>query len=309
MKSYVILADLTCDLTEEIRTMIGMEDYIKGHININGKETLTSLDWKTVSRETFYRLLSDKKTKITTAPPNLEEYYEAFRSWTEKGYAVISMSISSGISGTYNFACHAAERVKAEYPDSEIYCFDSFRMSGGFGLLVIYAHLLKQQGKSYDEVIAWLEENKCRVHQMGPIDDLFFIARRGRLTMGKGIMGSFAGVKPMGDCNENGYVTVLTKVKGISKALDTTVAYVKASAVGLEDQTLLVCHSNREMYAKTLKEKLEQALSPKQVLLTEVFAGCGANVGPGMIGVYYLGNKVSDELCEEKAIMNAVIGK
>ena len=181
-------------------------------------------------------------------------------------------------------------------------------MSGAIGLLTYYAYKLQNEGKSFDEVVAWLEENKRKVHQMGPIDDLIFVARRGRISMGKAIMGSFAGVKPMGDCNADGYTTVLTKAKGIGKALDITVRYVQETATNIEDQYLFIVHSDRELYAKSLAEKL-QALNPKKVYVSDVYSACGANVGPGMIGVYYLGEEVSEDMAKEKEIMNKIVGK
>lgn len=309
MKDFVILADLTCDLSKELREAFGVTDYVQGHITIDGKEYLTRLDWDLISREEFYQKLSDKKVKITTAPPNLEEYCEIFSKYVEQGYGVLSMSISSKISGTYDFSCVAANRVRETYPDANIYCFDAYRMSGAFGLLVAYAHQLKNSGKSMEEVVAWLEENKFRVHQMGPIDDLMFVARRGRITMGKAIMGSFAGVKPMGDCNADGYTTVLTKAKGIKKALEITVKYVKETADDIENQFVIISHSDRELYARTLKDMVEKELHPKKVYISDVFAGSGANVGPGMIGIYYLGAPVSEDLSEEKETMNKILGK
>ena len=182
-------------------------------------------------------------------------------------------------------------------------------MSGAFGLLVMHACLLQKQGKSYREVIAWLEENKCKVHQMGPIDDLIFVARRGRITMGKAIMGNFAGVKPMGDCNAEGYTTVLTKVKGIGKALDLTVQYAKETAVNVEDQFVLIAHSDRENYALALRDKVIAELNPKKVFVTDVFSGCGTNIGPGMVGIYYLGDTISADLAREKEIITKLQGK
>ena len=310
MERYVILADVTCDLSQEIRDKIGMKDYIRGHIHFDdGRDFDTTLDWSNISREDFYKQLSNKKTKITTAPANAEECYEIFENYIKQGYAILSMSLSASISTTYNMTYVAAERLRQEYPDCKIYCFDSARMSGAFGLLTIYAHMLQQEGKTLDEVVQWLEENKTKVHQMGPIDDLIFVARRGRLTMGKAIMGSFAGVKPMGDCNAEGYTTVLTKVKGIGKALELTAQYVKETAVDVENQVILIAHSDRELYANTLKTKLQELLSPKEILVTDVHCACGANVGPGMVGVYYLGEKVSDELAAEKEIINKLQGK
>lgn len=307
---YIIIADVSCDLSQEIRDYIGMKEYMRGHIHFDdGRDFETTLDWNNISRGDFYKQLSNKKSKITTAPANTEQCYELFKKYIEQGYAVLSMSLSSTISTTYNLTCVAADRLRKEYPDCKLYCFDSARMSGAFGLLTIHAHLMQRDGKAFDEVIRWLEENKFRVHQMGPIDDLIFVARRGRLTMGKAIMGSFAGVKPMGDCNAEGYTTVLTKVKGIGKALDLTAEYVKATAVDPTDQIILIAHSDRELYANTLKTKIMESLSPKEVWVTDVFCGCGANVGPGMVGVYYLGEKVSEDLVSEKMIMSELQGK
>ena len=308
MDKYIILADVTCDLSAEVREYFGIEDYIRGHVHFSDdRDFETTLDWSNVSREEFYKALSNKKLEVSTAPASPEEYYLCFKKYAEQGYGILSMSISSKISSTYNVAVGAANRVKEEYPDCSIYCFDSFKMSGAFGLLVMYAHKLKNEGKSCGEVIEWLEANKHRVHQMGPIDDLIFVARRGRITMGKAIMGSFAGVKPMGDCNRDGYVSVLTKVKGINKALDTTVRYAEQAAVNAEDQYLLISHSNRPEYAEKLKTLLEERLNPKKVFVSDVFSGCGTNIGPGMVAVYFFGEELSEDLSAEKDIMTKLI--
>lgn len=312
MDKFVILADITCDLSSEIREHIGMQDYIRGHVNITeggeSRDYLTDLDWSSISRDAFYGALDKKNIKIVSAPPNLDEYMDAFTKYVEQGYAVLSMSISSKISGTYDFSCVAAKKVLEKHPEANIYCFDSMRMAGAFGLLVIYAHLLKNEGKSFEEVIAWLEANKSRVHQMGPIDDLIVIARRGRITMGKAILGSFAGVKPMGDCNREGYVTVLTRAKGIRKALDLTAAYVKKTAVDAENSYAVIAHTDRAQLAEMLKEKLAALVPFKQVFVVECFAGNATNIGTGMTGVYYFGDEVSEDMEKEKAILLELSG-
>ena len=182
-------------------------------------------------------------------------------------------------------------------------------MSGSFGLLVAYACELQSKGKSFEEVIEWLESNKNRVHQMGPIDDLTFVARRGQISKGKAVMGNLVGIKPMGDSNADGYVTVLAKVKGIKTALDATVAYVKTVATDTENEYAFIMHSDREKYAYELKEKLEASVKFKKVFVSDVFSGCGTNIGPGMIGVYFMGAPISEDLSAEKEALNAAIGK
>ena len=308
MRQYVILTDVTCDLSAEIREYFGITDYVPGHISISdGRDLETRLDWSLISRDDFYSALSNRQLQVSTAPASPEEYYEQFKHYAAAGMDVLSISISSRISSTYNVAVAAAERVSAEFPERRLYCLDSLRMSGSMGLLVCYAHELQKQGKTLQEVIDWLESNKMRIHQMGPIDDLMVIARRGRISMGKAIMGSFAGVKPMGDCNRDGYVTVLAKAKGIKKALNASVAYVKEIAVRPEEQYLIVVHTNREEYARTLAEKLEAELHPKKIFVSDSFSASGTNIGPGMIGVYFLGEAVTEDLSAEKEAMARVM--
>lgn len=310
MDKFIILADMTCELSEELREYFKVEDYLPGHVNFDGNNEIDArLDWSLISKEEFYRILSDKKRKVTTSPPNIEEYYSVFEKYVKEGYSILSMSLSSKISSTYDFSCIAANKIKENYPDADIYNFDTFRMSAAFGLLVCYAHDMKNNGKSMKEIIEWLENNKRCVHQMGPIDDLFFIARRGRVTMGRAIMGSFAGVKPMGDCNAEGYTTMITKAKGIKKALELTVEYVRETAVDIENNYIIVAHSNRDEYGEILKKLIEDELHPKKVFITDVFCGCGANIGPGMIGAYYLGNPVSEDMSAEKEVVARITRK
>lgn len=308
MKPYVILTDVTCDLSPEIRDHFGMTDYIHGYVSISdGRDLKTRLDWSLISREDFYNCLGNRQMKVSTAPASPEEYYQIFTKYAEEGYDILSISISSKISSTFGVAVGAADRVKAEHPDCALYCLDALRMSGSMGLLVCYALEMQKQGATMQEVIDWLESNKMRVHQMGPIDDLIFVARRGRISMGKAIMGSFAGVKPMGDCNRDGYVTVLTKAKGMKRALTATVSYVGEVATDIENQYLIIVHSNREAYAETLREKLETTLHPKGIFVSDSYSASGTNIGPGMVAVYFLGDEVTEELTREKEIMNRVM--
>ena len=308
MDKYIILADVTCDLSEELRKEYGITDYLPGYVSISdGREISTTLDWTQISREEFYKALSNKKLKVSSAPATPEDYYLAFKKYVEAGYKVLSISISSKISSTYNVAMKAAERVKAELPEAHVYAFDSMRMSGAMGLLVLYAQKMQNEGATYEEVIDWLETNKRRVHQMGPIDDLIFVARRGRISMGKAIMGNFAGVKPMGDCSGDGYVSVMANVKGINKALDVTVRYTEKMAENISEQIILVSHTNRQAYAEKLAQMVEEKLHPAKVYVSDVFSGCGTNIGPGMIGMYFLGKEIGEDLSEEKACLNSIL--
>ena len=307
MGKYIILPDVTCDLGEELRKYFGVEDYLPGYVQINNKSIRTTLDWNNISKKEFYETLENRKNSVSSATPTPNDYYEIFKKYVEEGYSVLSMSISSKISGTFNIASLAAKQVKEELPAANIYCFDSTRMSGSLGLLVAYACLLQKEGKTFEEVIEWLEENKSRVHQMGPIDDLTFVARRGQISKGKAIMGNFIGIKPMGDCNNTGYVSVLAKVKGIKKSLKITTEYVKKIGVDLENQYIFIHHTDREKYALLLKDLLNEQIKCKEIFISDVYSGCGTNIGPGMIAVYFMGNPISENNeVEKQALLDAI---
>ena len=307
MKNYVIIPDVTCDLSEEIRNYFKLDAYIPGYTHINDEAIRTTLDWSLISKDKFYSTLADKKNTVSSAAASPEEYYQTFKKYAEQGYDIISVSISSKISVTYNTAVSAANRIKADFPDCNIVCVDSLRRSGSFGLLVAYACELKNNGASFDETVAFMNETKHRIHQIGPIDDLTFVARRGQISTGKAIMGNLVGIKPMGDSNTDGYVSVLAKVKGIEKALNVTVEYLRLMATDLENNYVFIMHSDRERQAMSLCEKMKERLSCKGVFVSDVFSGCGTNIGPGMISCYFLGEPVSEDSSKEKDALNQAI--
>ncbi len=310
MRKFIILADVGCDLSKECREYFGIEDYVSGHLHLpNGSEVPTKLDWDFMSSKEFYAKLSRKNSGISTSPSNSEEYFQKFESYIKQGYDILSISLSSTISATYRFAVMAANNLKEKYPDCRVYCVDSYRVSMGFGLLVAYAYELKRQGKTMDEIIDWLGINKYKVHQMGPIDNLFFAAKRGRISMGKAIFGSFAGIKPMGDYSPDGYTAVLTRVKGINKAIDTTIKYVKQTIVNPEKQYIFISHSERLEVANELKDRLLKEINCKHIFVSEIFCSCATNIGDGMISVNYLGDKISAGLVKENEVMNTILQK
>lgn len=309
MRKFIILPDVTCDMSQEMRESFGLEDYIRGYVHINDESIRTTLDWSSIDRDKFYKTLSNKKNAVSSASASPEEYYQIFKKYAEQDIDVLSMSISSKISATYSIASKAAERVREELPECKIYCFDSMRMSGSFGLLVAYACELKNEGKSFEEVVEWLEANKARVHQMGPIDDLTFVARRGQISSGKAFMGNLVGIKPMGDSNAEGYVSVLAKAKGIKKALDATVGYLNALATDVENQYIFILHSDREKYALDLKERIEGSVKCKKVFVGDVFCACGTNIGPDMICMYFMGEPIGEELTKEKETLVQLLGE
>ena len=304
MKNYVIVADGTCDLSEEMLKEFGIETVL-GTISMpDGSEISQFLSWKDFTREDFYSRLKKNPNGYKTAPANPEMFAAAFKKYAAQGLDMIVITMSSTMSGTYSFAVNGREIALNDYPDAKINVIDSLRFGPGFGLIAVKAAQLKAEGKTIDEVTAYIEENKCRYHQAGWLDDLSFVAKKGRVNHAAALMGTIVGIKPIGEFDYNGMTTVIGKAKGAKKAYAALIKYISATIEDPQDQLIFIAHTNRLAQAEKFKELIEEKINPKEVRIVDVFPGSGINIGPGLMAAYYMGKPISKELAAEKEMIN-----
>ena len=310
MSSFVIIPDASCDLTRELRQRFDIPEYLRGHITFpDGHDETCSLDWETISAKEYFRTMSDDKAIYKTAGVGISEAETVFEKYLSQGIDVLNITLSSGISSTYSYCKKAAENMQEKYPDRRVICIDSLRYSTALSLLVILAASKKAEGATIDEVAAFVEEKKHCIHQMGPMDDLFFLVRTGRISNAKAFFGSLVGINPMADFNERGVSEVLAKFKGKKAALDAVIKYMRATGKALEDQIIFVAHSNRPEAAEKLRDMIEAEFHPKEIIINSVGMACGANIGPGLCAAFYEGKPISPEMADEKAVMEAILQK
>ena len=312
-KYFKIISDSTCDLSDEIRQEYDI-GYIPGHAILpDGREVSARLDWSVYGSyaqngaDTFYDELMKKPDAFKTSPCNVQEIYEALLGYAKEGTGVLMTCISSGMSGTYAFACEARKQVLEEVPDAEIRIVDSRRFSICNGLMCVYASLMRREGKSLDEIADYLEEKRLCFRQMGWHDNLSFVAKKGRINHSTAFMGKLVGIKTLGECSSTGMTTVIGKVKGTPKAYRAVLEYIDKTIVDASQQVILIGHTARPELAEELKRRICERFSPRKVYICDVFPSCGINIGPGLIAAYYLGTQVSEELTEEKALINNII--
>lgn len=311
MSNYIVLSDTNCELNKELRERFGMEDFVRAHIVTPDKvDHLTDLDWELFpNKADFYKQLSNKKLEFGTSPASPAEFEEIFAKYLEQGKDIIFISLSQTLSGTYNFAVMAKKSLEEKYPQRRIAIVDSMRFSVAIGMLTAYACKMCQEGKSFDETLNWIEENKNNLHQMGVMDDLFFLARKGRVKNAAAFMGTLVGIKPLGDFNMEGMTSVLTKASGTKNAIETTVKYIQATINNPEEQTIWIAHTDREKFANLLKEKIEEVIKPKEIIMLLCGPSTAVNVGPGLYAAYYFGKPISKDGKEELETMNKIAGK
>ncbi len=307
MRDFVILPDVTCDLSDALRAEFNI-GFLNGHLRFpDGHETPGFLDWGDMSSEEFYKQLKAHPNDFSTSPPNTDECCEIFKSYAEKGIDILTLTISSQLSGTYNFVKNACDATAEKYPDIRIRCIDSRRFSSGCGLMAIYASILRSEGKDVDEVADWLEQNKNRIHQAGWLDELSFVAKKGRISHAKALFGTLAGVKPIGEFDYNGLTTALAKAKGEKQGFKVLIEYIKRTIENPEDQIILIATSDRKKQAEIYRELIEKEIHPKKLYMNSVYPSCGINVGPGLMAAYYLGKPISVGLDEERKILTELL--
>lgn len=304
MNLFEIITDSTCDLSDEFQEEYDIK-VIPGHAVLADKrEILTYPRWDVFSHKEFYDALKQNPDGFTTSPPNVSEFESAFRSAAVSGRDVLCMTISSGISGAYNFAVQAASAVEKDFPEVNIKVVDSRRFGPGFGLMAVYASKKRKDGMTLDETVAWIDENKNRFHQAGWLDDLSFVAKKGRMTNAKAFFGTLAGIKPIGEFDSNGLTTVIGKIKGAKKALKVLISYIKETVEDPENQVFYIAHTDRLSQAEVYRQMILSELNPKDVIIMDIHISSGVNIGPGLMAAYYVGSEITDDLKKETAIID-----
>ena len=308
MSDFVIIPDAASDLPKELRDRFQVPDYIKGTIYLpDGSEAIADLDWELMSPTEYYTSMSGRKALYKTAGSRRGDIYEIFEKHLQSGKDILTLSLSSALSGTYQVYLKIAAELQEKYPDRKILIVDSLRYSTALALLIIKACQKQQTGATIEETVAYLEEIKHNIHQMGSMDDMFFLCKTGRVSNFKAFFGTLIGINAMADFNRTGLSQVVAKIKGKQRALDATIEYMRKTIIDPQDQIIFVAHSNREQAAQMLAQRIQEEFSPKEIIINPVGMSCGASIGPGLCAAFYEGAPISENMEQEQAIMKEIV--
>lgn len=308
MSDFVIIPDASSDLTKELRERFHIPGYIRGTIYMpDGKEAVADLDWELIDPETYYKSMSGRNILFKTASAQRGEIISVYERFLKQGKDILALTLSSALSGTNQLCQQVAQELMEKYPDRKIIVVDSLRYSTALSLLVVEASQKQQAGWTLEETAAYIEKNKHRVHQIGPMDDMFFLVKTGRVSNFKAFFGTLMGINPMADFNRNGLAQVLGKFKGKKRAFDAVIEYMKGTIENPQDQIIFVAHSDREQSAQVLAQRVQEEFSPKEVIINHVGISCGASIGPGLCAAFYWGKEISEDMQEEQSLMNKII--
>lgn len=276
-----ILVDSSADYTAQEVKELNME-LVSINITLNDKNYLDGVD---ITKDELYQTLVETETFPMTAQPSPQEFLDIFEDAKEKGDSLVYLSLSSGLSGTFQSATLA--KNMAEY--DEIYLVDTLSATRAIRIMAEYACKLRGEGKTAAEIAAELEEFKSRVVIYAALDTLEYLYKGGRLSKAAAAVGELANLKPIITVNEEGKMGVPAKALGRNKAIASLVKMITEKGIDTSFPAYTLYARGEEN-----TEKLEQKLETAGVSVTkrlQVGATIGCHIGPGAYGLVFVAKK------------------
>jgi len=229
----------------------------------------------------FYKLVDDKSTPFPkTSQPSPHQFVEFYKNNFTPGDTILSIHITSKLSGTYASAVVAAEELKGTY---NVVTFDSLGGSMGTGFMCRTARQMERAGKSVDEIVHYLESIRDQTHVILTLDTLEYARRSGRVGTFSAALASMLNVKPIARL-QDGLVNMVEKVRTRKAALERVLELGK-EIVGDKPVHLGVVHARDIESGKTLLEEAKKHFNVKSAEMTDLSISLAINFGPGTVGL------------------------
>lgn len=288
MKTFYVFTDSTSDIEKQYRDEFDF-GYLKMAFKLDNKDYEADLEWKEKNGTDFYNYMR-QGNRVTTNQVLTTEIETKFEEVFKKGLDILYVACSNKLSTSVNYAKTIGEELVQKYPGRKLVCFDSLRSCYAEGFMALTAAKMANEGKTLDETVAYLEENKLNFQTFATVGSLNWLKMAGRVKAGAAFFGNLFGVKPIicSDMKGNNYG--FKKVKGRKTSLDelvqiTTERITDKSIVFVEHAE---CLADAEYIANAIKEKT----GAKEVHISLLGPIIGASCGPDTITVNFYGKKM-----------------
>ena len=283
--SFTIMTDTSANLPEEFLR----ENKIKCiayTFMIDGKEPAVFH----FEGKAFYDDMRRGKI-VTTSQISPQRYADFFREELEQGHDILFISMSSGISGSFNSASIAATDLREEFPDRKLRLVDALGASLGEGLLALWAVRYREFGLGVDAAAERLLDRRYGMCQVFTVDDLRYLKRGGRLSNLAAAVGTVLQIKPLLKGNNEGKIVCFEKVRGRKRAIEAMAEKFNQYALELPGQTIGIAHADCEDDVKYLISLLRQHRSELDIMTVMYEPVTGSHVGPGTLALFFEGSK------------------
>lgn len=235
--------------------------------------------------ELFQLVAKSNKFPTTSASPPAT-YFEVYRQLSQKVDNILCITISSGLSMSFNSATQAKEMAQGELPRVNIQVFDSRTTVGAYGLIVLAAARAAASGQEMAQVIDVASKVREKVNCVFMFDTLSYLARSGRIGRATALMGNMVSIKPIVEVPPStGIVEPVTRVRTKSKAVERLLEIVR-QRVGTDGRLhIIVEHTCSPEEAKRLKVEVQAQFNCAELLLGEFNPVASLITGPGNLGL------------------------
>lgn len=286
--SYCIYGDSTADYPErflsEPQFRIMNMSYYMNQVLYDGEAT------PFMPIDDFYAEMKAgacPQTSLITPQYAKEKFSEAL----EKGLDVFYLCFSSALSGTYKAACAAAEELKSVYPDRRVLVYDSLSATMGEGLFLHLLVLKRRAGATIDELWAYADEIRDHVVQIFMVDDLYHLARGGRISKSAAIAGTAINLKPVLVIAQDGTLKCTNSMMGNRLALKMILSKMEQKIAGYHNDIIFIGYATEKASAEWLEEKVRKQFPDiGEIVVDRIGAIIGSHTGSGMVAIFFLGS-------------------
>lgn len=278
MSKIKITADSTCDLSTELIEKYGIY-IVPLYINIDDKSYKDGVD---IFPDDIYKYVDENKKIPKTAAGTIADYSDCFKKWTDEGYDVIHINISSGFSCSYQNACLAAEDFE------NVYVINSLNLSTGSGHIVLDAATMAQKGMAAKDIADKLNATTPKVEASFVVDTLSFLHMGGRCSSVAALGANLLKLKPCIEVKD-GAMSVGKKYRG--NLLSCLSQYVTDRLSGRNDictDRIFITHSGcDEATIAAVKEKVAELMAFDEVIITRAGCTISNHCGPNTLGILF----------------------
>lgn len=265
-----LITDSSADLPKELLDKYNIS-VVPLTIDLEGNEYLEGIN--ITSQEFFQKMFASQKLP-KTSQPSPSAFANMFSKLSSKG-EMLCLTISSGLSGTYQSAC-----LGKNISDTAVAVFDTLAGSLGHGLQVIRAAELAQQGFTVNEIVRKLMKYREDMNILILLDTLDNIVKGGRLSRFQGSIAKMLNIKVLLE-GINGEVEILEKIRGKKRFLNRTLDTISERKNDFSNTIFGITHTGNVEDAEFIKNELISRLNPKDIIINYMGATMGTYAGKG----------------------------
>ena len=271
-----IVTDSSADLPEEVAKELGIT-VVPLYVRFGNDVYHDGID---ISGDEFYRRLQYDPIHPSTIQPSPQDFFDSYQKLGPEADGIVSIHISSKLSGTCNSALQAKEMMGEGCPVEVI---DSQTTTMGLGLIVMAAARAANAGGGMSEVVDEVKQMIPRIHLLFILDTLKYLALGGRIGKAKALLGAVLNVKPILAIKE-GEVVPAGQVRSRSKGIDRLFDFVQ-SASSIQD--LAIIYNTTLDEAQTLAEHIAPLFAKEQIMTARLGPVLGVHAGPGALAIAF----------------------